>query len=76
MPRRRKAQEGQGFKEFLGKANNWLKKTHILSTVAGLIPQQTPYIGSIAKPVAVGLKSMGYGKRRPKKGGARKLIKV
>lgn len=59
--------QGDGFldvvKDVAGKANEFLKDTKILSTVAGLIPPQTPYIGKVAQVGAPVLKSLGYGKQ-------------
>lgn len=48
-------------KDVAGKANEFLKKTKILSTVASMVPAQTPYIGKVAQVGAPVLKSLGYG---------------
>lgn len=50
------------------KVNQFLKDTKILSTVAGLVPPSTPYVGAIAQPASVALKSLGYGKRQRGRG--------
>jgi hypothetical protein len=68
MPRRMK---GRGkFKEFLGKANNFLKKSQILSKLGNAYSKYggnfgLPYTSQIGQSADVA-KTMGYGRRRTK----------
>jgi len=61
MPRKKKHMKGRGIKEFLGKINDFLKKTKIISTVANAIPH--PF----AKGVGTVAGLAGYGKKRRKR---------
>ena len=68
MPRRRR-KVGRGFKDFMGKAKNFLQRTKLLSRVGSAL---SPLVPAQYKPLAnMGLnyaKSQGYGRRR--RGGA------
>jgi hypothetical protein len=73
MPRRMK---GRGkFKDFLGKANNFLKKSQILSKLGNAYSKYgsnfgLPYTTQIGQAADVA-KTMGYGRRRRvRRGGA------
>lgn len=57
MGRGRRRMRGRGLMDFLGKANNFLQNSKIISTVAPEIPVVGPIIGGLA-----GL--LGYGRRR------------
>lgn len=68
MPRRRR-KIGKGFKDFMGKAKNFLQRTKLLSRVGSalspLVPAQYQPLASMGLNYA---KSQGYGRRR--RGGA------
>jgi hypothetical protein len=71
MPvKRKRNQKGAGFMDALKSANNWLKKTKVISKVAGTLNSVgVPYantIGGVAK-------KLGYGKRGK---GKKSVIKV
>lgn len=71
MPRHRR-KVGKGFKDFMGKAGNFLKKTQLLSRVGSSL---MPLVPGQYRPIAqMGLdyaKSKGYGRRRIyRRGGA------
>jgi len=73
MPRRKLKGKGK-FKEFLGKANNFLKKSQILSKLGNAYSK---YGGMMGLPYAqqIGMASnaastAGYGRRRIRKGGS------
>lgn len=75
MPSKRKmSQRGKGFLDTLksigNTINDGLKKSKIISTVAGLAP--IPYSGAVSSVA----RNMGYGRKRKMKGkGAVKLIR-
>jgi hypothetical protein len=60
-------QEGDGIKEFLQGVNKFLKKTKIISGVAGAL-SAVPGLGEVAAPVSAISGSLGYGmpKRKPR----------
>ena len=64
-------QVGDGFMDVLKKANNFLKKTKIISTIGKAYGStsgpSTSYIGKIG----VSANALGYGKRRQKRGGCK-----
>jgi len=64
-------QRGRGFKSFIGKIGNFLKKTRILSRAAPIIGAITgrPGIGSAVGGVA---NALGFGRRRRRR--VRKVI--
>lgn len=71
MPRHRR-KVGKGFRDFLGKANNFLKRTQLLSRVGSavmpLVPGQYRPMAQMALDYG---KSKGYGRRRVyRRGGA------
>ena len=71
MPSRRMKGRGK-FKEFLGKANNFLKKSQILSKLGNAYSKYggnfgLPYASQIGQAADVA-KTMGYGRRRVRKG--------
>ena len=75
MPRRKLKGKGK-FKEFLGKANNFLKKSQILSKLGNMYSKvgqvlPLPYAGTVGTAANVAGK-MGYGrkKRHVRKGGS------
>lgn len=67
-PRRRRRMRGRGLMDFLGKANNFLKQSKLVSSVGSALGAAgVPFasqIGSVAG-------SLGYGRRR--RGGALRL---
>ena len=69
MPSRRMRGKGK-FKDFLGKANNFLKKSQILSKLGNAYSKYggnfgLPYTSQIGQAADVA-KTMGYGRRRTK----------
>jgi len=60
---RRRRMHGRGIMDFLGKANQFLRKNQVVSRVAntlanaGIAPEITGKVGSVAS-------SLGYGRRR------------
>ena len=59
-PRKRR-QNGEGFKDVIGKINNFLKKSKIISTAAkALGTAGLPY----ATKIGTHAESLGYGRRR------------
>ena len=80
MPRKRRAsgsktsrrpKRGEGFMDILKSANNFLKKTKLISTVAGALGGLPGGFGGIAGTVGNVAGSMGYGRRRrTRRGGA------
>lgn len=67
MPRKRKL-KGRGIKEVLGKVNDFLKRTKIISRVAGIIPHPVAQgIGTVAGLAGYGRKKRGRKPGRPKK---------
>ena len=69
MPSRRMRGKGK-FKDFLGKANNFLKKSQILSKLGNAYSKYggnfgLPYTQQIGQAADVA-KTMGYGRRRTK----------
>ena len=69
MPSRRMRGKGK-FKDFLGKANNFLKKSQILSKLGNAYSKYggnfgLPYASQIGQAADVA-KTMGYGRRRTK----------
>ena len=60
-------QDGAGLMDFLKGANNFLKKTKLISGLAG-IASAVPALSGIAAPVGGIASSLGYGmKKKPKK---------
>ena len=58
---RKKVRRGHGIGNFLRKANDWLKKTRVVSTVANALGGVgVPYAGAIGKVSG----ALGYGRRR------------
>jgi hypothetical protein len=68
VPRSRSGQEGEGIKEFLQGVNKFLKKTKIISGVAGAL-SAIPGVGEIAAPVSAISGSLGYGMPKKNKSG-------
>ena len=71
MPSRRMRGKGK-FKDFLGKANNFLKKSQILSKLGNAYSKYggnfgLPYTSQIGQAADVA-KTIGYGRRRVRKG--------
>jgi len=68
--RRHRRMHGGGFLSFLGKANDFLKNSKLVSTVGSALGSAgVPFasqIGSVAG-------SLGYGRRRHRRGGALRL---
>ena len=61
----RRRMRGRGIGEWLSKANAFLRKTKLVSRVAGLLGSVgLPYAGAIGKAAGV----LGYGRRRHHKG--------
>ena len=58
MGRGRKRMRGRGIMDFLGGVNDFLKKSKIISTVAGMIPS------GIGQGIGLGAGLLGYGRRR------------
>lgn len=56
--RGRKRMRGRGIFSFLAPVNDWLKKTKIISSVAGMIPH------SIGQGISLGAGLLGYGRYR------------
>ena len=68
MPRKMKLKGKGKFKEFLGKANNFLKKSQILSKLGNMYSKvgqvlPLPYAGTVGTAANVAGK-MGYGRKR------------
>jgi hypothetical protein len=65
-------QDGTGIKEFLQGVNKFLKKTKIISGVAGAL-SAVPGIGEVAAPVSAisGLLGYGMAKKKPMRKGAK-----
>lgn len=64
MPRRTRKLKGRGFLDFLGSANNFLKKTQILSKLGGIYGA-TGLPGASLVGTAAGIGSrLGYGRKR------------
>lgn len=57
MGRGRRLHRGRGLMDFLGKANNFLQNSKLISSTASMLPGIGPVIGGVA-----GL--LGYGRRR------------
>jgi len=55
--RGRRRMRGKGVLDFLGKANNFLQNSKLISSVAGSLPGIGPVVGGIAS-------LFGYGRRR------------
>lgn len=68
---RKKMQQGEGFGDFLKGVNNFLKKTHLVSGIAGAL-SAVPGVGEFAGPIAGVASSLGYGKKR--KGQKRRMV--
>jgi hypothetical protein len=71
MPSRKMKGRGK-FKEFLGKANNFLKKSQILSKLGNAYSKYgslagLPYTGMVGNAASVAQQA-GYGRRRVRKG--------
>ena len=71
MPSRKMKGRGK-FKEFLGKANNFLKKSQILSKLGNAYSKYgslagLPYTGMVGNAASVANQA-GYGRRRVRKG--------
>lgn len=66
-----RGQSGDGVwddvKKFAGKANDFLKKTKIVSTV-GKALKDVPYVGGVAGTIGSVAEKVGYGKRPSMKG--------
>ena len=57
----RRRQRGRGFMDFLGKANNFLKSSKLVSTVGNALGAAgVPYAGAIGSAAG----RFGYGRRR------------
>jgi hypothetical protein len=66
----RKSMHGKGIMSFLSRANNFLRKHKILSTVGNALSGIHPGIGHAAKAASL----LGYGRRRhSRRGGALRL---
>ena len=63
MGRGKRRMRGRGIMDFLGKANDWLRNSKIISTVAGMIPS------GIGQGVSGVASILGYGRRRKMMGG-------
>ena len=50
-----------GIKSGLSKANDFLKKSKLISTISGIVPKETPYIGGPAYAIHNVSKALGYG---------------
>ena len=80
MPRRTQhsrrggRRRGGSFKSFLSGANNFLKKTGLLSTLGQIGSQMAPgKYGAMAGVLGNAAGAMGYGRRRRRCGGALRL---
>ena len=62
---RAKKQKGDGFMDFLGGVNKFLKDTKLISGLAG-IASNVPMLAGIAAPVAGISGALGYGKKKAK----------
>lgn len=68
MSGRRRRQRGAGFMDFLGKANNFLKSSKLVSTVGNALGAAgVPFASTIGNAAG----SFGYGRRR--RGGSLRL---
>ena len=63
---RAKKQQGEGFMDFLSSVNGFLKKTKLISGLAG-IASNVPMLSGIAAPVAGISGALGYGMKPKKK---------
>lgn len=72
MPvRRTRRRIGMGFKDFINKAGNWLKKTQILSKLGSVVAPMAGAYAPIAGQAVGALSKAGYGRRRiRRRGGA------
>ena len=70
--RRTKTLRGKGFKEFLQKANDWLKKTKILSKVAGPVGTALGMNPGTGAALSGAINALGYGKKRKTRGRGKK----
>ena len=57
----RRRHRGRGLMDFLGKANNFLRNSKLISSVASALPGVGPVIGNVAG-------ALGYGRRRRRLG--------
>ena len=68
--RRHRRMRGGGFMDFLGKANNFLKSSKLVSTVGNALGAAgVPFASTIGNAAG----SFGYGRRRHRRGGALRL---
>ena len=74
VKKRAPRQAGGNFMSFLGDVNNFLKKTHIISGLAG-VASAIPGLGAIAAPIAGVSGALGYGKKRAKPKPKKKVMK-
>lgn len=76
MGRRKRGGSWAGFKSFLGKANNFLKRTGLVSKLAGVGASVLPgQYGMALGSAGTFAKKLGYGRRRMvrRRGGALRM---